>query len=690
MKFAPLIILCVAAFLAPLIGGQVFLGAQVPDGGFLTSLRSPALPMTAHAIIAGLALVSLLALLSQRKVVQLPSPYVLLPLVGVIFSFGLASGASAFRSVSWALWLEWIGMASALVATVAVAGRDKGPRILMWAILAGSGLTAIEGILEYASIRAVDPSWRIFATWVNPNALAGMLLVGVLVGLSLSVAEEERVARLGAAALTLLAGFGLVLTQSKGGLVAFLVGVVVFGVAALVFKVGKRAAGAAIPLALILVLAVGLQFNAKPGAAQPAAVSRMSNAGGTAEQSSGYRQLLWKGAVKMIAENPFGYGLGTYRYESARSGLTPQTQFTHQGFLQIGVEAGILGLLCWLGFAGAWFYTVLRGARRLAPERAILLAGVLAAVLGCGAHNMFDSDWQHFGIGFAFFILLGIGLQLAGDGSSPEMVPKRARTFGLIGGCALILVALVHSALIENLKASALSAAISNDRPGAEGAIAQAITMSPRDGDAFRVRSLVQPEGTQESLRLAAEYAPHTRNLRSYARFLYSTGDLAGAQRVLTEALVRDPNNLPALLLMTRYAAQNEDISGVEKWVSRLIAVESTSYFTVRALPEMVPTETYEGRLLLAENAEAPFAAELKMEALKGLAEYADKTVPQVRAQLKAGGDNYAGETAEDIETKLALAAKAIRELREYYREASADLDALATRVEAALGGPIR
>src|SRR5204862_536544 len=52
------------------------------------------------------------------------------------------------------------------------------------------------------------------------------------------------------------------------------------------------------------------------------------------EQSSGFRFLLWKGAAKLIKSNPIGYGIGTYRYESARPGYTTETQLAHNTFLQ--------------------------------------------------------------------------------------------------------------------------------------------------------------------------------------------------------------------------------------------------------------------------------------------------------------------------------------------------------------------
>lgn len=693
MNRIPLLLLLIAAFLAPLLGGQVFLGAMPLSEGFSAGIRGPELPITAHAILGGLAVMALMVSLTVRKVVQLPNPVVLLSLVAVLFSFGMACGISAFRSVSWFHWLEWIAYGVGLCTAVAVMGRGRGPRATLWAIAVGTALVAIEGILEYGNMRAIDPTWRIFAGWVNPNALAGMLLIGGLLALGLVVAESERLAKLGAGSLAVLIGFALFLSQSRGGIVAFLVGLIALIAFQLAYGAKLRVVTILAPLVVVGLLAVSVRTAPAPNANATPSLSRVGNVSSTAEQSSGYRILLWKGAIHMIKENPFGTGLGTYRYESARSGLTPQTQFAHQGFLQIGVESGVLGLMVWLAFGGGWLWTTVRGSRRLSQDRAMLLGTVFAAIIGSAAHNFFDSDWQHFGIGFTFFILMGVGLQLSGDGSMPEMVPKQARVYGLIGGCAILTVALLHTSLTEVLKARALDAAARGDLASARSSMDLALRLSPSDGEAYRIAGQLTPETAMTNGANAARFAPSTKNLRAWARDQLSAGDIAGAQKTLISALERDPNNLPTLLLLIKLCDQQGDTNGLKLWGDRLIAVEQSPYFTVRALPLVIPTETYEGRLILAKSASEEEAITLRWAAIRGLANYARTTVPQIQAQVKVGGNDYAGETTKDATEKLALGRSACNALRTSLQRLGRpldDLDALETALaEPSFSGPL-
>lgn len=655
------------AFLAPVLGGQVFIGEQALDGGFFNSLRTAALPLTAHAILGVLVLAAFGIQVGIRKVIPLPNPAITISLVSVICAFGMACAISSFKWLSWTQWLEWITYAFALLATVSIVGRDRGPRVVLWALVAGCAITSLIGIQEYASMRSTDPSWRIFAHWINPNALAGMLLIGVVLALGLAVSEEDRLHKLIAGFAAIAIGFAILLTQSKGGFLGVGVGLVSLAVLQFWFGARKQLLALLVPLLVVTLLAAALRSNSTTGAG----LARVEAAGGTAEQSAGFRQLLWKGAVEMVKENPFGYGLGTFRYESARPGLTPQTQFAHQGWLQIAAETGVVGFAAWLALAVAWFATVLRGARRAPKDRSVRLGAVIAAVIACATHNMVDSDWQHFGIGFAFFLLLGIGTQLAADGSLPELLPRPARITALLLP-SVIALALIHSGTVEILKATA-SAMLRTNYPKAGEILNTAKSLAPGDGEVYWLLSYTtpnEPKTTWANIELAAQRQPTTSNLRMVAMTRRIQGDKVGAQRALTEALQRDPNNLPTLAMLTRWASEDGDADGVRKWASRAIGVKSTSYYLVRALPQVIPTEIAECELVLAKHAGQDEADDLRLDALRIYAEYARITVPLIKAHWQAGAGAYAGELPTEATFKLAAAETVAKEmLLRYQRE---------------------
>ena len=655
-------LLLVVCFLTPLIGGQVFIGTQAFDG----NLRGPALPFSAHSLLGLLIVSALVTLVCSRKVVPLPNPSVTLTVAVTMLSFGMAGAISSFKWVSWVHWLEWLTYALALFAVVAIVGRERGPRMVVTAIIIGCSLCALQGISEYSINRAVDPSWRIFASWVNPNALAGILLIGFILAMGLSVSEEDRIARFAAGAAAVAIGFALLLTQSKGGYVAATVGVATLVGLQLLFGAKKRVLVLIAPLLVLTILVFGIRSSP----ATQAGLARVEASSGTAEQSSGFRQLLWKGAIEIVKENPFGYGLGTYRYESARSGLTPQTQFTHQGFLQIAVETGVVGLLAWLTFAVAWFSTVFRGARRTSPQRSVRLAGIVAAVVGCATHNLLDSDWQTYGTGLIFFILLGVGVQLAADGSLPELLPKPARLTAIVVP-SLIGLALLHSGAVEITKANA-QAMLQRRDPNAARELSVARSLAPTDGEVYRLLAYASPESARESLQRATEFAPSTKNLRMLAQVLVQSGDQTGAAEALKQALKRDPNNLPSLLMLIELADADGNTQDLHRWFSRIEAVQSMPYFKVRALPELVPTEIAQASFIAAKHFPEQ-GDRLRIAALTTFAEYAKLTVPMIKGQLQAGGTEYAGETPAEATAKIGMARAEGERLLSVYRAGGRD-----------------
>lgn len=679
----PMALGLVALFLAPVLGGQVYLGAAQPllEGG-LGDLRGPALAFTAQAIVVLFLIAGIAVTLSQRKVIQLPAPKLAVSLMLFAFLIGFSTPFSGFRWVAWSHWMGWIAYVAATFGMIAVLGRGKGPVAAVSTLVAGCSLIAIEGILEYGSMRATDPTWRVFGSWVNPNAFAGMLLIGWVLALSLVATVEDRLHKLLAGSGAVLIGFALLLTQSRGGFAAALVGLVAFAVMLAVGRAPKKLIPALAPLLLTVLLAFGLQQSVATSSASgpnpTTALGRVGDVQSTQEQSAGFRQLLWQGAVKMVRQQPFGYGLGSYRFESGRSGLTPQTQFTHQGFLQVAVESGLAGLAAFLALGGLWFVVALKGFRSLESDRITLLSGVVAAIVACGAHNLFDSDWQHFGIGFAFFALLGIGLQLAADGSMPEYLSKPTRAWALGSSCALLALAHLHLASVEMAKARSATALLRGDAPAAAAAARQAISLAPSDADAHTLLSSSDPSQVMESLQAAARFAPSTRNLRRLARFQLESGQGASAESTLRQALTRDPNNLPTLLLLAELSANSGEVEQLRGWVDRMVSIEATPYFRVRALPELIPTETYEARLLLADRTSDPVeAATLRAEALKGLAEYVRITGPRIK-RMAAANQDFAGESLQDLERKRALGLDAVSKLREGQR-ATPEVEELAT-----------
>ncbi len=676
--------LCLAGFLAPLFGGQVAtdVGTLAPGAWLASLFGGSATPILTHFMLALLVAVPLVVALTGRRILQIPP----LRITGLllIFLFFLTSSlaGSSFRLPSLAEWASWMLMALGLFASVALAGRKEGPRRIAIAIFLGCAVLALRGIYEYGLTKGTDPSWRIFAGWVQPNVLAGMLTIGFGLGLGLLASLRGSAALLSGLGTGLIL-FATLLTQSKGGVLSCAVVLLGFAPAALYAARGKERGLVAARLGATVMFAAVLVFGLQASLRRPAptetpteaasSFGRLGSVQDSREQSFGYRTLLYEGALKLIRENPAGRGIGTYSFESARSGLTPQTAYAHNTYLQLGVEGGVLPPLLLIAIGLLWFSAVLRFPKTLPTERHLLRAGVFAAVLGCAAHNLIDSDLYHFGIGTCFFLLIGIGLQLAPDGSSPEFTPRPARWIAS-GIVVLSLALLLYTGLLEAWRARARDA-MQTDRASVGALANRALSLAPFDGEAALLRAFAGEGDPLPWLRRATAFAPTPKNFRLYARALRDAGYLDQAAIALTDALRRDPNNLAALQMLMEVQMERGLEEEAIQVARRLVAVEESPYFTVRAIPELVPTETATARRFLASRSTDPNEKErLLAGAMPIYAQFLARTVPQAKAFAAAGATYLVSPTqAQEI---LDGAARDARELAALYRARGDDAGA--------------
>lgn len=654
------IALAVTAFLAPLLGGQIPLDPQpIEPGGLLGAIWGGSQgALLAHLLVVLPMFGAFVFALSKRHVHQLPATRIAGALGAFLLFLWGSVLMSTYSMVSYSTAFEWTAMVFGLFAVVGLAGRQQGPVAILGAFVAGTAFVAALGIREYAMQH--DPNWRIFSNWANPNALAGLMPYGVLGGIGLMVTAKERLGKLGAGLAAALSMIAMVLTASKGGLLALAVGLVVLLLWWLIAGGQRRWTLVAISIglpAIAFAAAVGLTASqrSKTASAGPA-LSRLAQAGNTQEQSAGFRTLLWKSAVELIKDQPFGRGIGTFRYHSARPGIITQTHLAHQSFLQLGVEVGIISLGALIL---ALVFLVIEGLRAWGdlPESVRLLRGAVFAALGAAfVHNLIDSDLYVFGTGIGFFMFCGLLLVMSPDGFNPEYTPKRYRLLGA-GLVGLTAVAMAYFAWVD-VKLGELRHLAGTGSPETPRAFELLTGIAPRDARLWSLGARLTSDPAERERRLQAsiQYGPSLSAYRMLSAEKQANDDFEGARRYLQEGLRLDPNNLAALwrLLLVHEATGSEEAQRVAE---QLVQVEGSPYFKIRSLPELVPTETFQARAWLARNATGPEAASLLRGALEGYVNYARNTVPMVVMFAKAGMDGgYGGLTRDDAHATLSEA----------------------------------
>jgi hypothetical protein len=668
-----LLVLCVSAFLAPILGGQVDISA-LPLISFWESLHSAELSYTAHLLIALPILLVFGLSLAREKVLTYCSKRMLICIswAGIFTLAGVL--ATSFKWESLGAAAEWSVYVAAFMATLFVTGRTSGPHMILRAFAAGGTMLAIIGVLEYGGMRNVDASWRILAWWTQQNALAGMFTLTIFATLACLIQAQDRTLRLVLGIGMCLQLFALALTQSKGGLLACALGFGVLLVVCSAWKsIGKLWIGL-IPLGIAILMVVGLSATTPKG--QKGITNRVENASAQKEQSFGFRKLIWKSCIEITGKHPMGTGIGTFAEYCSEPGIVPPTRFGHSTPLQLMSEIGIVGALAAAAGFLLWLFEVFRGACSIPAEKNVTRAIIAAALIASVAHGFLDSIHYHFGVGIAFAMMAAVGLLLSADGATTE--PTR----GAFRKPISILVTVAIFGMLGYHAISQYQLASARSQPDLESfklGVVSATNFAPMNGDAQlllaqSMAKLGDPE-SRNQFELAIQIAPSLRALRAAARFEIQNGNMQAGEGYYQRALLLDPKNLTTLSDLVEHYKTLKNNATLKRFAERLIAVEPTPYFQVRAIPEKIPTEIADARRALAEIETNPETkTSLLSKAYATYREYATITVREVMHMAGAAGDlGFAGERVSDAKRKLEIGEEMRKQLIETYRS-SGDL----------------
>ena len=238
---------------------------------------------------------------------------------------------------------------------------------------------------------------RLFSTFDNPNVYATFLLLAIplcLVAMLLAHRLWLRVACLGTA-LVLLANLGL--TYSRGSYLAIPLAAVVF-----ILLMEKR---------LIAFLAGGIFLV--PILLPPTMLNRLLSIVNLADSSTAYRLAIWQGSLRGVREFWYaGVGQGTQAFNAvyqlnAFNQVT--AQHSHNLFLQIFIETGIVGLGVFLALLITFVKTLYPFCRRTGDIRQKAAAAMMLAMMaGFLMMGLFDFNFYNYKVFLAFFASLGL------------------------------------------------------------------------------------------------------------------------------------------------------------------------------------------------------------------------------------------------------------------------------------------
>lgn len=404
--------------LAAVLFGLIFLLLSLASPEFpffLTLLLLPLLPLLKHPTAALCLLVLVSALSFARKVykgnrVLAIEQYDLLVLLFALFYLvsGIFHGgrASTLAAAEFAVLSLGYTLASNLITNPRLARRAVGA--LLFSSVPVSLLAIYQYVFGLAQNRWLDESFeglisgRVTSTFDNPNILAVYLLAVTVIAFGFLCEGDGASGKFLYGICFALSLTALVFTWCRGAWLALLITIPTYLCLRFMHRPG-------ILLSLIFLIPLGLYLM--PEALQQRLLSVMD----LADSSIAYRLSIFRSSLSMLYDNLFfGIGLGAdefyerFRPYAEEGVIAPHS---HNLLLQIGCEAGVFALLCFI----LLFFTRMRhlsvyGGRyiRRGSMRTVTVFGTVA-LFALLIFGMTDYIWFAPSMFYLFFFLFGMG-----------------------------------------------------------------------------------------------------------------------------------------------------------------------------------------------------------------------------------------------------------------------------------------
>src|ERR1041385_6430829 len=290
--------------------------------------------------------------------------------------------------------LQMLALTAWLALLYRYVNTEQRVRVLVYTILAVAVVSAVFGILRQATQQQtgfVLPLLRQnqgYGQFINKNHFAYLMEMAFGLGIGVALMKRERL--LIYLALLLPIWTALVLSNSRGGILAMLVQ---FVSAALLLS-SRGLTALRVVLLVVLVAGVLLGTFWMGGDRLARNFENASSELSSGDRAGVSRNEIWRATLKMFGAHPVtgvglgGYWIGITAYHDASGLMTPQE--AHNDYLELLSSGGVIGFAL-----GIWFVVVLIRKTRenlladVGYIRAVRLGAILA-IVGVAAHSLVD------------------------------------------------------------------------------------------------------------------------------------------------------------------------------------------------------------------------------------------------------------------------------------------------------------
>ncbi len=318
----------------------------------------------------------------------------------------------------------------------------KKIKFFTWTMIVIAACMTIYGFKQYleGTSNMVTPSY------VCHNHYAGFIELCLPLSIALIFTEEKTVS-IGAAIISVINGFGLMYSMSRGGWMSFLAAFILM-VILFIWKKdnlysGERERKVFITniitwVLILIVLSVPLLVKER------AKTIFQQDKNQIGSEALSFRIPVWTNSLKMIQDqNYLGRGPGSFIYLYAPYNKEMPDIFmnaAHSDYLQMAVETGLPGVLSFLFILLMFYITVIKYlkykgsdlsafTRELVKKDQILAIGYTTAITSISLHGIGDFNFQIPANVIYFFMIMGLTMSLKSLTDKKDIIEKEHTSY---------------------------------------------------------------------------------------------------------------------------------------------------------------------------------------------------------------------------------------------------------------------
>ncbi|MGQ9461442.1 MAG: O-antigen ligase family protein [Candidatus Fervidibacter sp.] len=561
---------------------------------------------------------------------------------------------SAYR---WASLLEALRWTAFAVVFFALRRLCDEHNCLWFAIsfVVAATLIALQGLADYAVNASMGNfGWRIFGPFLQPNLFGNFLLLAFFIALGIAVQRPNGLVFAPAFVATLLFA-AMTLTGSKGALLAWAAGVFVFGA-----ELALRSTSFQVRKPILLMVALTPLAAMAVATILPPVRERFETLWSSQAHSWVFRWFVWKATFLGALSKPLmGFGAGTFEWAYPQFTTVSFTRHAHNGFLQVAIESGFVGLTLMILFFGTLIFKRPSKTPSSPLPDLPLRIGSVAAILAFCLHNLVETAWM------TVANLLSLA-SVCGMASSFVKEKVQARWQWQFALLLPVLIGIWHSVAIArgayfaqkarketlpSLRLYWLERASEADPLNARHLIDRAILLEAwalAAGDEYRLKQALQL--CNQAIRLQPT---RSGNYKVKARILRELGRHRESEQALRTALMVNRTDTEAMLKLGELLEGQGKIKEAMGLYRRLDTLDKSAYGRYKPVDQWQDIFVAAGKIHLAEhlmrNDKNSEARRLLKEAETALKSFLDAYLPI----LKTSDPEAAESQRNFVELKL-------------------------------------